>query len=67
MEEPIQKQTRILELLVDELVKDQPREEVIQEQMEMMGMTYTTDPVDRLNNVLQALQFREPLKSFKEG
>jgi hypothetical protein len=67
MEEPIKKQTLMLEMLVDELIKEQPREEVIQEQMEQMGLSYKTDPVDRLNDVLQALQFREPQKNFKES
>ena len=55
-----------LEVLVDELLKDVPKEEVIKEHMERAGLTYENDPVLRLNNVLQALHFTEPQLKFKD-
>ncbi len=55
-----------LEILVDELIKDAPREDIVKEQMQLIGLEYQTDPLERLNSVLQALHFREPKKMFKE-
>jgi hypothetical protein len=55
---------RSLEILVDELIKDMPQEEIVRTQMEAIGLEYKLDPVERLNAVLQALQFNEPKKTF---
>lgn len=55
-----------LEVLVDELLKDTPKEEFIKEHMEKVGLAYEMDPVERLNSVLQALTFKEPRLKFKE-
>jgi len=50
---------RTLEILVDELIKDSPQEDIIKESMQRVGLSYKEDPVDRLNMVLEALDFRE--------
>lgn len=55
-----------LEVLVDELLKDSPQEDIVRKQMERVGLQYQTDPVERLNKVLQALHFREPSLKFKD-
>ena len=44
-----------LESLVDELVKDAPKEARVRACMEAAGLKYTPDPVQRLNGVLSAL------------
>jgi len=44
-----------LEALVDELIKDSPREEVVREGMEAVGLVYTPDPIARMTSVLTAL------------
>ena len=60
--------TRIqtLEVLVDELLKDSPKEDIIKEQMEKVGLEYEMDPVERLNSVLQALHFQQPRAKFSD-
>lgn len=45
-----------LENLVDELVKRKPHEDRIKAYMQRAGLVYTTDTVERLNSVLQALE-----------
>lgn len=44
-----------LECLVDELVKDSPREARIKSYMKAAGLPYSADPIDRMNCVLEAL------------
>ncbi len=44
-----------LENLVDELVKQEPQEERIKTYMRQAGLGYISDPIERLNTVLQAL------------
>jgi len=44
-----------LECLVDELVKDSPQETRIKSYMKAAGLPYNTDPIDRMNCVLEAL------------
>lgn len=44
-----------LEVLVDELIKDQPHEPKIRTCMEAAGLIYTHDPIARMKTVLSAL------------
>lgn len=48
---------RILETLVDELIKEAPEEKVVQSCMTAMGLADGRDPIDRINKVLAALEF----------
>lgn len=57
---------KILETLVEELLKDSPQESVVQECMAKAGIPDTKDPIDRINQVLMALHFEESDKEFKE-
>ncbi len=63
---PAKESSRIesLEVLVDELLKDSPEENLVRQKMEQIGLEYQTDPVIRLNDVLQAL--RVPAPKFKD-
>lgn len=51
-----------LEKLVDELMKEQPEESVVQTYMVETGLEYSADPVQRINVVLKALHFEEPVE-----
>ena len=44
-----------LEKLVDELMKDQPRRQLVKELTEELGMDYSVDPVTQMNTVLQSM------------
>lgn len=66
MGEVEQDRIRTLEILVDELIKETPQEDVIKENMQRIGLSYKVDPVDRLNMVLEALDFRESSQSSKK-
>ena len=44
-----------LEELVEELLKDNPIEDRIQEKMKGLDIQYTEDPVERINRVLEVL------------
>lgn len=57
---------RILETLVDELLKDAPEEKVVKSCMNAAGIADSRDPIERINKVLLALQFEEKGKEFKE-
>jgi hypothetical protein len=57
---------RILETLVEELLKDTPEEKVVQNCMSAAGIPDSKDPIDRINKVLLALHFEEKDKEFKE-
>jgi hypothetical protein len=54
-----------LESLVEELLKDSPEEQKVKAKMQNLGIDYTTDPVERINRVLQALHPDESL-DFEE-
>lgn len=56
---------RILEILVDELMKDAPTEAVVSECMTAAGIEDSKDPIDRINKVLMALHFEVPDKEIK--
>lgn len=56
----------ILEQLVEELVKDNPTEERVQQCMLAAGLEDSKDPIDRINQVLRALHFEEKGKDFSE-
>lgn len=57
---------QLLEVLVDELMKDEPSETVVTKCMTAVGLTDNKDPIDRINQVLKALHFEEPKKDLKE-
>lgn len=44
-----------LEILVDELIKDCPQETRIRSYMKAAGLPYSSDPIIRMNCVLEAL------------
>ena len=48
-----------LEKLVEELMKDQPEEQVVESYMKVTGLEYTSDPIQRINTVLKMLHFEE--------
>lgn len=56
----------ILELLANELMKDDPKESLVTEYMDKAGLEDSKDPIVRINQVLKALHFSEPDKEFKE-
>ncbi len=41
-----------LDLLVDELMKDQPDEKLVRQLMLNVGVPYSKDPIERVNRVL---------------
>ncbi len=57
---------QLLEVLVDELMKDEPSETVVSKCMNAVGLKDNKDPIDRINQVLKALHFEEPKKDIKE-
>lgn len=57
---------RILEILVDELMKDEPVEAVVTKCMNAVGLEDNGDPIGRINQVLMALHFEEPKKEIKD-
>jgi len=57
---------RILETLVEELLKEIPEEKIVQDCMSAAGIPDSRDPIDRINKVLLALHFEEKDKEFKE-
>jgi hypothetical protein len=57
---------RILEVLVDELLKANPAEEIICSCMAAAGIADSKDPIDRINKVLMALHFEEKDKEIVE-
>jgi hypothetical protein len=56
---------RVLELLADELMKDEPKESLVMAYMQKAGLEDSKDPIARINQVLMALHFTEPNKEFK--
>lgn len=51
----IEEKVKKLELLVEELLKEEPSENDIRKKMTELELTYTEDPVERINRVLEAL------------
>jgi hypothetical protein len=60
------KKLQILEVLVDELLKAQPAESLVQKCMSDVGIPDSRDPIDRINKVLMALHFEESGKEMIE-
>ena len=58
---------RILESLVEELLKDAPEEAKVTECLRAAGIPDGKDPIDRINKVLLALHFEERQRGFKEN
>lgn len=56
---------RVLEVLVEELLKDDPKESLVQECMLKAEIPDSQDPIDRINKVLMALHFEETDKEIK--
>lgn len=54
----------LLEELVDELLKESPKEEIVRSRMNAVGIPDTKDPIDRINKVLTALHFEEKDKEI---
>lgn len=44
-----------LEKLVDELMKDQPRKQLVKQLTTELGMAYSVDPMTQMNTVLQSM------------
>jgi hypothetical protein len=57
---------QLLEVLVDELMKEDPSESVVTKCMTAVGLKDSKDPIDRINQVLKALHFEEPEREIKE-
>jgi hypothetical protein len=57
---------RLLEVLVEELLKDEPKESIVEKCMVQAGIPDSKDPIDRINKVLVALHFEENGKEFVE-
>lgn len=49
----LDKKQLALEKLVDELMKDQPRRQVVKRLTEELGLVYSVDPVTQMDTVLQ--------------
>jgi hypothetical protein len=50
-----QERITLLESLVEELLKEEPAEKVVQNKMNALEIEYTEDPVERINRVLACL------------
>lgn len=50
-----EKKQLALEKLVDELVKDQPRRQIVKQLTEELGMAYSVDTLTQMNTVLQSM------------
>ncbi|GIL17096.1 MAG: hypothetical protein BroJett040_08470 [Oligoflexia bacterium] len=48
-------QARELEVLVDEMLKKNPDQQIIQQLMSKYGMNYTKDPIEQMSTVLGAV------------
>lgn len=44
-----------LEMLVDELMKDEPNKQMIKKLSVKLGMNYSVDPLTQMNTVLQSM------------
>ena len=64
--EPTVEKLRILETLVEELLKDDPEEKVVVQCMTKAGIHDSKDPIDRINKVLMALHFEDTKKEIVE-
>lgn len=52
-----QNQLDVMERLVEELLKPCPEESLVEDYMQKAGLEYNSDPIERINMVLQALHF----------
>lgn len=55
----------LLEELVEELLRDEPRETIVEKCMSQAGIPDSKDPIDRINKVLLALHFEETEKEIQ--
>lgn len=65
MDQTVEK-LRILEVLVEELLKDDPEEKVVTTCMTQAGIPDSKDPIDRINKVLLALHFEDTKNEIQE-
>jgi hypothetical protein len=63
---PERERLRILEVLVEELLKENPQENIVEKCMNQAGLPDSKDPIDRINKVLLALNFEDSKKEFLE-
>jgi hypothetical protein len=57
---------RDLELLVDELMKDQPNKQTVKKLSAKLGMDYSVDPLTHMSTVLESMNnvyLRQPRKN----
>jgi hypothetical protein len=57
---------RVLEVLAEELLKDEPQEGLVQKCFTEVGLPDNKDPIDRINKVLMALHFEDHKKEILE-
>ena len=57
---------RLLETLAEELLKEDPAEDIVSSCMSKAGLPDSKDPIDRINKVLLALSFEEDDKAILE-
>ena len=57
---------RLLETLVEELLKETPEESKVSACLRDAGIPDSKDPIDRINKVLLALHFEDQGKGFNE-
>lgn len=57
---------RLLEVLAEELLKEDPSEKTVEKYMTQAGLPDSKDPIDRINKVLMALHFEETGKEIVE-
>ena len=57
---------QVLEMLAEELLKDEPQEVLVQKCFSEVGLPDSKDPIDRINKVLLALHFEDNKKEILE-
>ena len=63
----IEEREQILSFLAEELIKTDPKTDMVKECMQKIGLEYSDDPVERINIVLQALHFSQPDKTIVDS
>lgn len=59
-----------LEMLVDELMKDEPNKQMIKKLSTKLGLNYSVDPLTQMSTVLQSMNtvyMRQPTKKELEN
>lgn len=58
--------TKDLEVLIEELTKSQPNQELVKSLMLKQGIPYNQDPFQQMNQVLVVMNNRKLVKTLKE-